>query len=107
MIVLKSILWIVVISAAVGIIAQLTDLVKPDKKHKSYGPYEKFVKRGLDAFFSTGALIVLSPILFIVAILVRIKLGSPVLFTQDRPGKDEEIIHATMSQSMSKRLVFA
>ncbi len=104
MIVLKSILWIVVISAAVGIIAQLTDLVKPDKKHKSYGPYEKFVKRGLDAFFSTGALIVLSPILFIVAILVRIKLGSP---TQDRPGKDEEIFHATMSQSMSKRLVFA
>ena len=48
MIVLKSILWIVVISAAVGIIAQLTDLVKPDKRHKSYGPYEKFVKRGLD-----------------------------------------------------------
>lgn len=101
MIVLKIILWIVVISAAIGLIAQTADLVKPDKKHKPYGLYEKFIKRGLDAFLSTGALIVLSPVLIIVAILVRIKLGSPVLFTQDRPGRDERIFKLYKFRSMS------
>ena len=58
-----------------------------EKKHKPYGIYEKYVKRPLDAFLSTGALIVFSPILLVTAILVRIKLGSPVLFTQERPGR--------------------
>ena len=42
-------------------------------------------------FFSAGALILLSPIMLITALLVRLKLGSPILFTQDRPGKDEKI----------------
>lgn len=101
MIVLMIILWIVVISAAVGLVAQLADLVKPDKKHKPYGPYEKFIKRGLDAFLSTGALIVLSPVLIMVAILVRFKLGSPILFTQDRPGKDEKIFKLYKFRSMT------
>lgn len=54
--------------------------------HKPYGPYEKYVKRPLDCFLAICALIVLSPIMGITAILVRIKLGSPVLFSQERPG---------------------
>ena len=54
--------------------------------HKPYGPYERFIKRPLDCLLSLGALIVLSPLLGITAMLVRIKLGSPVLFTQNRPG---------------------
>ena len=54
--------------------------------HKPYGPYEKYVKRPLDCFLAICALIVLSPIMGITAILVRIKLGSPVLFSQKRPG---------------------
>lgn len=58
------------------------------KPHKMKGPYERFVKRPLDAFLSTGALIVLSPVLLVTGILVKFKLGSPVLFTQDRPGKN-------------------
>jgi lipopolysaccharide/colanic/teichoic acid biosynthesis glycosyltransferase len=48
-----------------------------------------FVKRPLDCILALGALVVLSPILVITAILVRTKLGSPVLFTQERPGRDE------------------
>ena len=60
-------------------------------KHKPYGPYEKYIKRPLDCFLATCALIVLSPVLLITAILVRTKLSSPVLFTQDRPGKDEKV----------------
>ena len=55
--------------------------------HKSFGVYERFIKRPLDAFLSTGALIVFSPILLVTAVMVRIKLGSPVLFTQERPGR--------------------
>lgn len=53
--------------------------------------YQKYIKRLLDFFLSSIALIVLSPILLIVSILVRLKLGSPVLFKQERPGLDEEI----------------
>ena len=56
------------------------------EKHKPYGPYERFVKRPLDCFLATLALIVLSPVLCVLALLVRVKLGSPILFTQERPG---------------------
>ena len=56
-------------------------------KHKAYGPYEKFLKRPLDCLCALLATILLSPILIVVAILVRVKLGSPILFTQERPGR--------------------
>lgn len=49
--------------------------------------YEKYIKRFLDILFSTVGIIILGPVLLIVAILVRIKLGSPVIFRQERPGK--------------------
>ena len=49
------------------------------------------IKRILDFILSLIALIVLSPVLLVVAILVRIKLGSPIIFKQQRPGKDEKI----------------
>ncbi len=61
------------------------------EKHKPYGPCERFVKRPQDFLCALLAVIVLSPVLLIVAILVRIKLGAPVLFTQDRPGKNGRI----------------
>lgn len=57
-----------------------------ENKHKPYGPYEKYIKHPLDCFLAACALVVLSPVMLITAILVRIKLGSPVLFTQERPG---------------------
>ena len=53
--------------------------------------YAKYFKRLLDFLLSLIALIILSPILLIVAIFVRIKLGSPVIFKQERPGKNEKI----------------
>ena len=55
------------------------------------GIYKRFVKRPMDFILSLIAIIFLSPILIIVAILVRTKLGSPVLFKQKRPGLNEEI----------------
>lgn len=48
--------------------------------------YEKYVKRVIDITCATGAIVVFSPLYLGVAILVRFKLGSPVLFTQERPG---------------------
>lgn len=60
-------------------------------RHKPHGPYERFVKRPQDFLCALCATIVLSPVMVITAILVRINLGSPVLFTQERPGKDGKI----------------
>lgn len=69
--------------------------------HKPFGPYEKYIKRLLDCILATGALVVLSPIMGITAILVRKKLGNPVLFAQDRPGKDEKIFRLYKFRSMT------
>ena len=69
-------------------------------QHKA-GFYEKFVKRFLDFFLSGMALIILSPVLLVTAILVRVKLGSPVIFCQERPGKDEKIFKLHKFRSMS------
>ncbi len=55
------------------------------------GIYRRFLKRPMDFILSLMAIIVLSPVLIIVAILVRFKLGSPVLFKQKRPGLNEKI----------------
>ncbi len=53
--------------------------------------YKKFFKRPIDIFCALAAIIVFSWLYIIVAILVRVKLGSPVLFKQERPGKDGKI----------------
>ena len=70
--------------------------------HKA-GIYEKYIKRALDILCSGAALIVLSPVLLITAILVRIKLGSPVLFSQGRPGKDEKIFKLYKFRTMTDK----
>ena len=63
--------------------------------------YQKYIKRILDTFLSGIALIVLSPVILIVAFLVRIKLGSPVVFKQKRPGKDEKIFSVYKFRTMT------
>lgn len=69
--------------------------------HKAYGPYERFFKRPLDFICGMLAIIVFGWLYIIVAILVRIKLGSPVLFTQDRPGRDEKIFKLYKFRTMT------
>lgn len=63
--------------------------------------YSKYVKRILDIILSFLAIIVLSPILLIVAVLVRIKLGSPVIFKQQRPGRNEKIFFLYKFRTMT------
>ena len=65
------------------------------------GIYEKFIKRALDMILSGIAIIILSPILLIVAVLVKTKLGSPVIFKQERPGLNEKIFKMYKFRSMT------
>lgn len=70
--------------------------------HKK-GIYEKYVKRPLDFCCALAALIVLSPIMGITALLVRMKLGSPVLFKQERPGKNGRIFTLYKFRTMTDK----
>lgn len=68
---------------------------------RKVGIYEKYVKRILDIIISFSVLLIFSPILLLVALLVRVNLGSPVIFKQARPGKDEKIFYMYKFRSMS------
>lgn len=63
--------------------------------------YKKYIKRCLDFLLSLCGIIALSPILIVLAVLVRVKLGSPVLFKQERPGKDEKIFTLCKFRTMT------
>ena len=69
--------------------------------HKPYGIYEKYIKRPQDFLCALMAIIAFSPVLLITAIFVRVKLGSPVLFTQERPGKDGKIFKIYKFRTMT------
>lgn len=63
--------------------------------------YKNCIKRALDFLLSLCGIIVLSPVLLILCILVRVKLGSPVLFRQERPGKNEKIFTLCKFRTMT------
>ena len=65
------------------------------------GIYERYIKRVLDILCALAALIVFGWLYIIVAVLVRVKLGSPVLFTQPRPGKDEKVFKLYKFRTMT------
>jgi lipopolysaccharide/colanic/teichoic acid biosynthesis glycosyltransferase len=65
--------------------------------------YRKYFKRLFDIICSFIALIVLSPVLFVIAILVRVKLGSPVIFKQKRPGLHEKIFTLYKFRTMTNQ----
>lgn len=68
--------------------------------HKK-GFYERFIKRPQDMILSLIAMIILSPVILVVAILVRTKLGSPIIFTQKRPGLNGDIFTLHKFRSMT------
>ena len=65
------------------------------------GFYEKHVKRPQDFLCALVALIVFSPVMLVIALLVKLKLGSPVFFTQDRPGLDGKIFKLYKFRTMT------
>ena len=69
--------------------------------HRPYGPYERYVKRLLDCVLAALLLVLLSPVMGVLALLVRIKLGTPVIFHQERPGRDERIFRLCKFRTMT------
>lgn len=65
--------------------------------------YRKYIKRPMDFILSLCAIIVLSPVLLIVAVLVRVKLGSPIIFKQKRPGLNEKIFIINKFRTMTDK----
>lgn len=63
--------------------------------------YKQYLKRAIDLALSLAAVIVLSPVFLAVGVLVRKKLGSPVIFRQERPGKDGRIFHMYKFRTMT------
>ena len=101
MIVLEIIFVIVIIAACVGVVAQLMDLFTKANGYQAYGPYERFFKRFLDAFLSTGAVIVLSPVFLALTILGGIEMKGNPFFTQERPGLNGNIFKLIKFRTMS------
>lgn len=99
--ILRAIEIIAGIAVLAGIIAGVAQLFEKKNSHKPNGLYEAYFKRIFDVFLSTGALIVLSPVMAVVALLVRILIGSPVLYVQARPGKDEKIFKIYKFRTMT------
>ena len=65
------------------------------------GFYEKYIKRPQDFLCASAALVALSPVMAVTALLVRQKLGTPVLFTQDRPGLDGRVFKLYKFRTMT------
>lgn len=87
----KALFLPVLVGAGAGAIIMTAYRVEKEKAettggHLPYGPYEAVLKRPLDIVLSVIAFVILSPVMLITAGLVCIKLGAPVLFTQERPG---------------------
>lgn len=72
------------------------------QEHKK-GFYEKYIKRPQDFFCALVALVVLSPVFLVLFVLVRIKLGSPVLFTQERPGLNGKVFRLYKFRTMTSQ----
>lgn len=68
--------------------------------HK-HGFYEKYIKRPQDFLCALLAIILFSPVMLLIALLVRLKLGAPVIFMQERPGKDGKIFKLYKFRSMT------
>jgi lipopolysaccharide/colanic/teichoic acid biosynthesis glycosyltransferase len=101
-----------VITAAIGAVCggyayfltkRKQNRAKKQGSHIPYGPYEAVIKRPLDMVLSGMAMILLSPVLMVTALLVRIKLGSPVIFRQERPGLSERIFTLFKFRTMTNR----
>lgn len=75
----------------------------PHKNHTPYGPYEAYWKRPLDFIFSFLLMLFLLPVLLVLALLVKVKLGSPIFFMQERPGIDGKIFTLYKFRSMSSQ----
>lgn len=89
--------------AASGVAASLTDYMKNRKMgHEPYGIYEAYGKRFFDFVWGCLAVLIVWPAYAAIGVLVKVKLGSPVLFRQERPGRKEEIFQLYKFRTMTE-----
>lgn len=91
-----------------GVIVNYIDRAKNKKavrdnstSHKPYGIYEAYFKRLFDFACGMLAVLIFWPLYLVIAVMVKIKLGSPVLFTQDRPGQNEKVFKLYKFRTMT------
>lgn len=98
----KLILCVSIFAAAISLILEALER-KKTKRQKRQGIYERYLKRPLDCFFASFSLLLFSPLMLFLSLLVRAFLGSPVLFTQDRPGRDGKIFKLYKFRTMTDK----
>ena len=98
----KAFLFISIFAGGIAFVMEIL-AEKKIKKKKYRGIYERFIKRPMDCFLATLSLLFLSPVILILSLLVRVFLGSPVLFEQDRPGKDGKVFKLYKFRTMTDK----
>lgn len=81
----------------------MSDIPNSINPHRKRGFYEKYIKRLMDVVCALLAITVFSPIYILVAVLVRVKLGSPIIFKQARPGLNEKIFTLYKFRTMTDK----
>lgn len=84
-----------------GVIAREKRKISSDITLRKKGLYEKYIKRPQDLILSSIALVLLSPVMVIIALSIKMKLGSPVIFSQERPGLNGKIFKLYKFRSMT------
>ena len=98
----KAFLFISIFAGGIAFVMEIL-AEKKIKKKKYRGIYERFIKRPMDCFLATLSLLFLSPVILILSLLVRVFLGSPILFEQDRPGKDGKVFKLYKFRTMTDK----
>ncbi|EGL36512.1 sugar transferase [Oribacterium sp. oral taxon 108] len=98
----KLILCVSIFAAAISLILEALER-KKTKRQKRQGIYERYLKRPFDCFFASFSLLLFSPLMLFLSLLVRAFLGAPVLFTQDRPGRDGKIFKLYKFRTMTDK----
>lgn len=103
---LKKLILILVVFTGLGIVVGTLERLRGKvgwvPNHKPKVPYEKYIKRPLDFGLSLFVLIILSPVMLITALFVKLKFGSPVLFSQERPGLGEKSFQLLKFRTMTQ-----
>lgn len=102
----KFFAFLSVIITVGGVVAGIKDVIEGKKNnhvHMFYGVYERYLKRPLDFILSAWAIVLFSPLLLVTYIIVHIKLGSPVIFSQKRLGRNEKIFTIRKFRSMTEK----
>lgn len=93
----------IVINRVYGNIKNRKKKLNVKGQHIPYGPYEAFIKRPLDILLAGIAIVMLAPVMLATGILIKVKLGSPIIFSQDRPGLNRKIFKIYKFRTMEDK----